>query len=241
MVGAILGSFLATIALRWPAGRSSLHGRSACDGCGRTLGPRDLVPLLSWIVRKGRCRRCGARIHPLHPAMEGMCAAIGAAALWLSPGPDGLALALLGWLALLAGVLDARHFWLPHRLSLVLAALGLAAGGAAMRAVGLDVALFDRAAAATLAYAALTLLALAYRALRGREGLGGGDAPFLGALAAWTGWQLLPLLLLFAGLAGIAVALGNRLRPDRALPLGTLLVLALPFALATGGALLAMP
>uniref|UniRef100_UPI000A621214 prepilin peptidase n=2 Tax=Sphingomonadaceae TaxID=41297 RepID=UPI000A621214 len=60
LLGAIAGSFLATIAVRWPAERSVARGRSACDGCGRALTARDLVPLLSWVATRGRCGACGA-------------------------------------------------------------------------------------------------------------------------------------------------------------------------------------
>jgi leader peptidase (prepilin peptidase)/N-methyltransferase len=60
-LGAIVGSFLATVLVRWPEGRNPLTGRSQCDGCGRTLGGAELVPLLSFLAFRGRCRRCGAR------------------------------------------------------------------------------------------------------------------------------------------------------------------------------------
>src|SRR3546814_18076080 len=66
VAGAIIGSFLATLILRWPPGRSVVHGRSACDGCGLTLGGLELVPQFSALARRGRCRACGAANGPLH-------------------------------------------------------------------------------------------------------------------------------------------------------------------------------
>src|SRR3546814_6883087 len=81
VAGAIIGSFLATLILRWPQGRSVVHGRSACDGCGLTLGGLELVPLFSALAQRGRCRACGAAIDPLHWRMEAGCALIGAVAL----------------------------------------------------------------------------------------------------------------------------------------------------------------
>ena len=81
VAGAIIGSFLATLILRWPQGRGVARGRSACDGCGRVLGARDLVPLFSALVQRGRCRTCGARIDPLHGRVEAGCALIGALAV----------------------------------------------------------------------------------------------------------------------------------------------------------------
>ncbi|OYW84345.1 MAG: hypothetical protein B7Z20_11005 [Sphingobium sp. 32-64-5] len=76
VLGLIFGSFLAALAMRWPEGRSVLAGRSCCDGCGRTLRAVELVPVLSALVSRGRCRECGARIDPLHMGMELGCAFI---------------------------------------------------------------------------------------------------------------------------------------------------------------------
>lgn len=244
--GAIFGSFLATVAIRWPEGRSASGGRSACDGCGRALSPLELVPLVGWLVLRGKCRSCGAKIDPLHPLVEVLAAGVGALCLWLAPDERGAALALFGWLLLLAAALDARHYWLPHKLSLLAGIAGLVLGGFAMAAVGLEVAPSDRAIGAAVGFAGLWLLASAYRAIRKREGLGGGDAPFLAAIGAWTGWQPLPLVLLFAAMAGLAIAAARLATSGKTasdigsqtLPFGTLLAIAVPFALATGAILL---
>lgn len=233
LTGLILGSFLATLILRWPQGRSIASGRSACDACHIPLGPLELVPLLSWALLRGKCRHCGARIGLLHPAVEAGCAAIGGVALAIAPAPAGFALALLGWQVLTLGLLDARHYWLPHILSLVLGATGLMLGGIAMAALGLDVPLTDRLIGGLAGGGGLWLVGAAYRLLRRRDGLGGGDAPMLAGIGLWTGWMALPFILLLASLAGLAVA-AVRLagRHDTAgplrLPLGTLLALAVP-------------
>lgn len=174
--------------------------------------------------------------------MELIAAMIGAAAMAASPDLGGVALALFGWQLLLLGWLDARHYWLPHRLSVLLAASGLALGGLAMEGVGLTVSLPDRLIGAVAGYVPLALLATVYHRLRGREGLGGGDAPMFGAIGAWVGWAALPMLLLLASCAGLAVALArlSAARIDRRdvaimtmrLPFGTLMALAAPVALA---------
>ncbi len=62
VLGLVIGSFLATILVRWPKGENALAGRSRCDACGTVLRARELVPILSWLVRRGRCRACGAWI-----------------------------------------------------------------------------------------------------------------------------------------------------------------------------------
>ncbi len=226
VAGAIIGSFLATLILRWPQGRSVMRGRSACDGCGRKLTPRDLVPLLSAMVQRGRCRACAASIDPLHGRIEAGCAIIGALALGMRPDLGGIGWAMFGWLLRTLAVLDWRHFWLPDALTLPLAFLGFTIGLWAT-----DVALPDRAIGAALGYGALLTIALSYRALRGREGLGLGDAKLLGALGAWFGWQALPFILLIASSMGLIVMLVTGRAKDRMAraPLGTFLALgALP-------------
>ncbi|MCE7797495.1 A24 family peptidase [Sphingobium sufflavum] len=226
-LGLILGSFLGALVTRWPTGRSVAAGRSCCDTCGVALRPRDLVPVLSALLAGLRCRSCGARIDPVHMAMEVGAAAIGA--IGFAFAPDTLAATawcLLGWGLLTLALLDARHFWLPDALTLPLAFLGFVVGPYAT-----DVAMPDRGIGAAAGYGVLMAVSLAYRAMRGREGLGWGDAKLLGAIGAWAGWQALPFLLLVASLAGLgwagwlAVRYGGVER-DRRLPLGTMLCLA---------------
>ena len=225
-LGLIAGSFIATILIRWPKGESALAGRSRCDSCAVPLGPRDLVPILSWAAARGRCRHCGARIDPRHPAIELAAAALGLTAAIAHPLPIAAATALFGWWLLLAAALDLEHHWLPDRLTLPLIPLGLAAGWA-----GLGPPLAERAAGAAIGWAALALIAFLYRRLRGRVGLGGGDPKLMAALGAWVGAWNLPVVLLGAGLLGLAALLAMRLRGepvtgDSRLPLGTLLALA---------------
>jgi leader peptidase (prepilin peptidase)/N-methyltransferase len=225
-LGLIAGSFVAAASLRWPEGRSVVRGRSACDSCAAPLGPAELIPLLSWAIQRGRCRRCGARIDPRNPAIELAAALLGAVALAAHPGPLGPVTALLGWWLLLIAIVDLEHQWLPDRLTLPLIPLGLLAAWA-----GFGPRLAERAAGAALGWAVLALIAFLYRRLRGREGMGGGDPKLLGALGAWVGALQLPAVLLGAGLLGLAVILAMRLRGETVtatsrLPLGTLMAVA---------------
>jgi leader peptidase (prepilin peptidase)/N-methyltransferase len=225
-LGAIIGSFLGAIVTRWPRGESIVRGRSKCDSCGRALGPLELVPLVGALVARGRCRTCGAPIDPVHSFMEAGAALIGGLALWLLPLPAAALFMIGGWMLLALAVLDARHFWLPDALTLPLAALGLTVGDWVLPAPFLD-----RAIGAALGYGGLFLLALGYRRLRGREGLGLGDAKLLGAIGAWMGWQALPIVLLVASVAGLLWALflhlrGGTMDAATRLPLGTFLCLA---------------
>lgn len=225
-LGAIVGSFAAALVIRWPDGRSVVRGRSACDACGRTLGAAELIPLLSAIVQRGRCRGCGAAIDPWHWRVEAAATLIGASAGALAPGAEGVAGAVFGWLLLTLAALDWRAFWLPDRLTALLALAGVASAAA-----GLEPPIADRLWGGVLGFALLWAVATAYERVRGREGMGGGDPKLFGAIGLWLGWRLLPAVLLAAALVGLGIVLARRLSGrsmahDDALPLGTLLALA---------------
>ncbi|WP_299328449.1 A24 family peptidase [Parasphingopyxis sp.] len=226
ILGAIVGSYLATLAIRWPQGKSASRGRSRCDACGRVLRWYELIPLLGYLFRRGRCASCGARIDPLHPAMECFAAVIGALSLAMHTSLYGLAGALFGWALLLLAVLDIRHFWLPDRVTLPLVLLGL--GAAWLTAMP---GLIDAAIGAAAGFLLLFLVGAAYRALRGRDGLGGGDSKLLAAIGAWLGWQMLPLVILLASATGLLAVASSALRgkavaaTDR-LPFGAFLAVA---------------
>lgn len=223
ILGAIFGSFIAALVSRWPQGRSVLKGRSHCDSCGAVLGPMQLVPILSYLALRGRCNVCQQTIGRDSLEIELVAAATGALALAVHPGWAGLAIATFGWLLLPLAWLDYRHYWLPHPLTAALAAGGLATGLA-----GIVPDLPDRLIGGATGFAILWLTALAYRLIRGREGLGGGDPLLLGAIGLWLGWQALPLVLVLASGAGLAAALilrwrGVALTTATRFPLGTLL------------------
>jgi leader peptidase (prepilin peptidase) / N-methyltransferase len=224
--GAVIGSFLATLLIRWPQGRSIVAGRSACDSCGAKLRVRDLVPVLSYAALQGKCRRCGTSIDQRHLAVELAAATLGVVALIAHPLPLAAVTMLLGlWLLLLAA-LDVDQQWLPDRLTLPLIPLGLAAAWA-----GLGPPLTERAVGAALGFATLALIRLGYRQLRGREGMGGGDPKLFCAIGAWVGALNLPFILVGAGLLGLAAALlmhvrGREVSGTTRLPLGALMAVA---------------
>lgn len=212
LIGLVLGSFIATLVLRWPAGRSVL-GRSQCDGCGRLLGALELVPVLSTLVSRGRCRTCNAPIDTFHWRVELGSALIGIVALAFSPGTVGWLWALFGWMLLPLALLDARHFWLPDRLNLLLGIVGLLIAGPM-----LDTSLIDRWVGAVVCGLTLAAIAEFYRRVRLKDAMGGGDPKLVAAIGAWLGWQALPLMLLLASLGGIVWALFAQRKGDQ--PLG---------------------
>lgn len=209
LVGACVGSFVATLARRAPEDwQGALLGRSACPRCGTPLGAVDLVPLLSWLALRGRCRRCGAPIARYYPLVEAAAALVGlAAALLHAP-----LLAVLGWWLLALALIDLRTGLLPDALTVPLVGLGFV----------IHRPLTDALIGAAAGYAALWLVRWLYARLRGREGLGLGDAKLMAAAGAWLGWQALPwVLTLGAALTLVAALLQRReLRAETSLPLG---------------------
>lgn len=225
LLGVIGGSFLATLVVRWTDGRSVVAGRSACDGCGRTLSPVELVPLVSAVVQRGRCRACGSAIDPVHWRVELACLLVGASAGLVAAPVEAVAGAGFGWLLVTLAALDLRAWWLPDRLTALLAGGGLASG-----LIG-DPPWPDRLIGGVAGFALLWLVAASYRRVRGREGMGGGDPKLFGAIGLWLGWRMLPAVLLVASLVGLGVVLWRRLTGramarDDALPLGMLLAVA---------------
>jgi len=218
VLGLIFGSFIATLVLRW-GDRRSIFGRSQCDGCGQGLGFADLIPLLGWLIRRGRCSACGVAIDPLHLRIELGCMAIGIASVALFPGAAGWCLALFGWMLLPLALLDARHFWLPDALTALLALTGLLIAGPL-----LDTTILERLTGAIAGGVTLALLALMFRHARGREGMGGGDPKFVAAIGCWLGWMPLPSMLLIASAGGILWALVTQKKDaairDRHIPFG---------------------
>lgn len=226
IIGLIIGSFLATIIIRWPQGQSAMSGRSRCDHCHQTLRAIDLIPVFSYVLRAGKCCACGGEIKSDHLVMELSAGLIGGLALFVDPGLGGLLGAIFGWLLLTLAALDAQHHWLPDRLTLILAVSGLAASF-----LGNDPDLLNRIIGGITGFGSLFVIGWGYSYLRGREGLGGGDPKLLGAIGCWLGWSALPLVMLGAGLVGLlAVAVmrgrGQAVTADSALPLGSFMAVS---------------
>lgn len=223
-LGLIVGSFIGLVSLRLPLGEGVVAGRSRCNGCSRPLPPWRLVPLISWLIARGRCRDCGARIPIRYPLIEAGCALIGVAAGLSQPDMTMAAFtALLGWQLLLISIVDCEHFWLPDRLTIPLLITGLAAS-----ALPATLHFIDSATGAVAGFTSLRLLAWLYRRARGREGLGGGDPFLFAAIGAWVGWIGLPTVLIWASAAGLSVVVAaywtdRRLSASSRLPFGVFL------------------
>lgn len=224
IIGAIIGSYIGVIVLRWPTGEATVNGRSRCDTCQRQLAWYDLVPLVSFLLLRGRCRYCKAPIDPVQAVAEWLNAMLCGLAFYLLPIEVAAICALLFLLLLPLALLDARHLWLPDRLMLALAGFGVLLGGITSDGTALTTRLFSSA----LAFAVLEALRRLFAMVRGREGMGAGDPKLFAAIALWLSPYELPVLILLASMLGIAVALASAMRKPaiEQLPFGTLLAAA---------------
>ena len=199
-LGAIWGSFVAALCSRWPRGAQISGGRSRCDSCQKTLTIKDLVPVLSYVLLKGKCRYCGRRIGEGALYIEIASAAIGGIAMLALAEGQAVSAAIFGWLLLPLAILDHQHLWLPNRLILLLALAGLLFGPALTP----DISWLDRLMAATLGFLSLETIRQVFKKIRNVDGMGGGDPKLFGALGIWLGWQLLPMILLLSCFLGFA-------------------------------------
>lgn len=230
VLGAAIGSFLNVVIHRVPIGESVVAPRSRCPGCGAELALRDNVPVLSWLVLRGRCRTCATPISRRYPLVELLTAAL-FAAVALARGVHDDLLSQLPFVALLiacAGI-DIEHRILPNRLLWPGAVWGIVAAALVMTSE-----LPELVAAGAAGFAVMLVIALIQP-----KGMGMGDVKLTGVMGLYLGSSLIPALLV-AFLAGSVVGLAVMARDGRdarkkAVPFG-------PF-LAAGGiaALLAGP
>ena len=239
LVGLVVGSYLNVVIHRLPRGVSTVLPRSRCPACGAAIRARDNLPVVSWLLLGGRCRDCRARIPLRYPLVEAATAALFVASyLRFGASVDALAGAALGALLLVLAGIDAAHLYLPDRLTLPGIALGLAAqpwltwGSLAQGIQG-----------ALLGGGILLALAGAWVLLRGREGMGLGDAKMLAMIGAFLGWRGVVVSLFAASAAGAAVGFVLLARRrggwDLRLPFGVFLALGGLVALFWGPELVA--
>ncbi len=209
LLGLVLGSFAACMADRVAAGQSFLRGRSHCDRCGHVLTPRDLIPVVSWLALRGRCRWCGAKIPARCPAAELLCAA---AFVGIVLRYDVTLQTLQYWiltvLLLATALVDYDTAVIPDGFLLAMAADWLmflpllhrgAVGSAALRGL---------VGGLTASVPLLVLVLVMDRVLK-RESMGGGDLKFFFAAGLFFSWQSVLFLLIASCLLGILFALAS--------------------------------
>jgi leader peptidase (prepilin peptidase)/N-methyltransferase len=234
LCGAILGSFLTVVAHRVPRGESILGPRSRCPNCGAPIAPRDNVPIVSWLARRGRSRCCGEPISPRYPLIEAALAGLFVVVYLRFRGDGGeLALGFVLVSTLLAITLtDLERRIIPNKILLVAALLAVA-----VAAVSDPSSLPERLAAAVGAGGVLFLAALAYPG-----GMGLGDVKLAATMGLFLGVSVVPALLvaLLAGsLVGLAlIAKDGAAARKRAIPFGPFLALGGLVGLLAGSSLI---
>jgi leader peptidase (prepilin peptidase) / N-methyltransferase len=203
LVGLIVGSYLNVVVYRLPLGLSTVRPRSRCPGCGNLIRARDNVPVLSFLLLRGRCRHCDTRISWRYPLVELTTAGLFVACLFRYGFSLQTPVAwIFAGLMLVLGLIDFDHMLLPDRLTLPGIAIGLATQLRAPLA-GLVPALIGAAVGAGILLAAWGL----WKVVRHEEGMGLGDVKMLALVGAFLGWQGVLVTLLCSTLGGSVVGL----------------------------------
>ncbi len=232
--GMIAGSFISLVAHRVPRGDSIVAPRSRCPGCGVQIAAYDNIPVLSWFLLRGRCRRCRASISPRYPAVEiglGLAFLVTVLVLWDQPAQLALGLVFVSTLAAVT-LTDLERRIIPNRILLASALAGLAI--AALADPG---SLPERSLAAAAAGGLLLVAALAYP-----SGMGMGDVKLAALMGFYLGEAVAPALFVGFGagaLVGVAMILREGTEARKAgIPFGPFLALGGIVGLLAGGELI---
>ena len=211
--------------------------RSACPHCGHRITALENIPLLSWVMLRGKCSACGAAISKRYPAVELLTGLLSGYVAWrFGFGLAGCGALLFTWAMIALTFIDIDTFFLPDSITLPLLWLGLLLNLGATYAA-LPAAVIGAAAG----YLSLWSVYWAFKWATGKEGMGYGDFKLLAAIGAWLGWAQLPLVILLSSLVGAAIGITmivfagrDRARP---MPFGPYLAIAGLIALLHGEAL----
>ncbi|MCC7311305.1 MAG: prepilin peptidase [Sulfuritalea sp.] len=225
LLGLMVGSFLNVVIHRlpimmerdWAAQCAELRGeappaleplslakpRSRCPKCGHPITALENIPVISWLVLRGRCKGCAAPISPRYPLIEALTGLLFGLAAW----HFGFTAAGLGALVLIAAlfaltVIDFDTQLLPDDITLPLLWIGLA-----LNAFNVYTDLKSAVIGAMAGYLSLWSVYWLFKLFTGKEGMGYGDFKLLAALGAWLGWQMLPLTILLSSMVGAVVGI----------------------------------
>ena len=258
VLGLIVGSFLNVLAWRlpkmlereWRAQAHEILGlpaaptgpvynlmrpNSCCPHCDQPIRPWENIPVLSYLLLRGRCAHCREPISIRYPLTELACALLSAAVAWhFGFGWQTGAVLLLSWGLLGMSLIDLDHQLLPDALVLPLLWLGLI-----LNSAGLLTTLPDALWGAVIGYMSLWSVFWLFKLATGKDGMGHGDFKLLALLGAWGGWQILPMTLLLASLLGVIAGLVllrvRKVQASAPMPFGPCLAIAGWIALLWGG------
>jgi leader peptidase (prepilin peptidase) / N-methyltransferase len=242
LLGLVVGSFLNVVILRLPEMMerawktecremlsmppepaeplSLLSPPSRCPHCGKRVRALHNVPVLSWLLLKGRCASCSAPISIQYPLVEAAAAALSAiCAAHFGWSAQLLPALLLTWALVTLTVIDLRTMLLPDSLTLPLLWLGLL-----LALAPIFVSLRDAVIGAAAGYLSLWSVFHLFKLLTGKEGMGYGDFKLLAVFGAWLGWQALPMIILLSSVVGAVVGIGlivaRRMGKEMPIPFG---------------------
>lgn len=225
IIGLIVGSFLNVVIHRlpkmmerdWQAQCAELSGaeakitetynlttpRSACPHCGHKIGALENIPVISYLLLRGKCKSCQSPISMRYPMVEAISGVLSACAAWhFGFGMDGLAALLFIWALIALTCIDLDTQLLPDDITLPLLWLGLL-----FNLSGTFTSLPNAVIGAITGYLALWSVYWLFKLTTGKEGMGYGDFKLLAAIGAWLGWQMLPLVILLSSVVGAAVGI----------------------------------
>lgn len=239
IVGAFFGSFLNVCIYRLPRGESIVWPGSHCPSCRQPVAPYDNVPLLSYLLLRGKCRRCKAAISFRYPLVELLNGIAYMLVLWRF-GVTWPAIAYAAFCSALIVVsgIDLEHQIIPDRITLPGMAVGLVAASTI-----LPITLVNGLFGVTAGGGLLWLLAWLSPYLFGKEGMGGGDIKLMGMVGAFLGWKPALLTIMLGAISGSVVGVAligfKALRRDQYIPFGPFLALGAALALFYGDDLVA--
>lgn len=176
---------------------------SHCPQCKTPLRALDNIPVLSWLLLRGKCRACGVAISPRYPIVEALTGVLSAWVAWhFGWGAAGVAAIVLVWALIALCFIDADTTLLPDDITLPLLWIGLL-----MNVGGVFVPLREAVLGAAGGYLFLWLVYWLFKIATGKEGMGYGDFKLLAALGAWLGWKMLLPIILISSVVGAVVGL----------------------------------
>ncbi|HEV7613165.1 MAG TPA: A24 family peptidase [Steroidobacteraceae bacterium] len=184
--------------------------RSACPACRAPIKAWQNIPVLSWLLLRGRCAACNAKISARYPLVELATGILSAWVAWHfgfgAPAACGL---LITWALIALAGIDVDHQLLPDGITLPLMWAGLLAAVIVGPIAGspIPVSARDALLGAASGYLSLWLVFHAFRLITGKEGMGYGDFKLFAALGAWLGWKVLPLVILLSAAAGAVLGI----------------------------------
>jgi len=255
LLSLLIGSFLNVVILRlpvmmereWRAQAAAVEGReeeatepfnlvvprSRCPKCGAAVRAWQNIPILSYVLLRGRCAQCATPIGLRYPIVEGFTALTSVLVAWrFGVTPEAVAALVFTWTLIALAVIDIDHQLLPDSMTLPLLWLGLllslwhdTAGGTVLFQTPREAII-----GAAAGYLSLWSVYHLFRLATGKEGMGYGDFKLLAALGAWLGWQMLPLIILLSAavgaVVGIALMVFTRRGRDVPIPFGPYLAAA---------------